>query len=348
LFNFTHKAPPGKITISNAQRINLLSYIKAIDKSGKDVNQAIKNKLDEFVILKKKRLANQMRSIMEFTGKGGRLIEGLYECNIINKQELYILVNSKTGLADGIEKIINNSKNSGKMMLGVSMFLLPILAIAGALLLFHGQVKDIVIGVTAPMREAGATPPPIKDYLIDPTTYIIVNIGLWLIIGAVFGLMLYLKKYQPKEYLKSIPILEQEFTIDVLNSLKTMMDGGGMNLSDAAKALEIGSTDNIKKLVYGNIVSRTRRGQQRLSDALWELGVSYNTVSALKIGEDGNDIVVGINIALDDLEARYKRNVGIYLRVAFWGGQFGMMGIAIKPMVDILMLMSVGQMNFEL
>lgn len=345
---FIKPPKPGKVTIGTRERNNLLSYIKAIDKSGKDPNQAISNKIEEFTIRKKHTLRKQMEGVQDFTSRGGRLVEALYANNIINQQELYILLNAKDGLANGIEKIIENSKNSGRFKLGLIMFLGPIVAIAAALLAFHAPVKDIVIGVTEPMRSAGATPPPIPEYLIDPHMYIIVNIGIWLTIFGSVTIMMFLRKTKPAIYLKTIPILEEEFTLDILKSLKTLMEGGGMNLSNAANALTKGASDPIKHALYQSIVDRTKNGQQKLSDALAEFGINYNTISALRIGEDGNDISAGINIALDDLEERYKRDIGIYLRLAFWGGQIGMMLIAMKPMVDILMLMSVGQMNFEL
>lgn len=346
--NFNKKIKPGKVKISNKERNNLLSYIKAIDKSGKDPNKAITNKIEEYTMRKKHKLKAQMEGVLDYTSRGGRLVEALYENNIINQQELYVLLNAKDGLASGIEKIIENSKNSGRFKFGIMMFLGPILAIAGALLAFHDPVKGIVIGVTEPMRSAGATPPPIPEYLVDPYMYIVTNIAIWtVLIGSIIFIQI-LKKKKPALYLKTIPILEEEFTLDVLKSLKTLMEGGGINLSDAANALTKGSTDPIKHDLYQSIVTRTKNGKQKLSDALSEFGINYNTISALKIGEDGNDIAAGIDIALEDLESRYKRDIGIYLRLCFWGGQLGMMFVAMKPMVDILMLMSVGQMNFEL
>ena len=338
----------NSISISNSDRINILSYIKAIDKSGKDPNIAIKNKISEYKMRKKKKLRRVCEKVAEITSRGGRLIDGLYEAGIINQKEYYILLNSKDGLAAGIEKVINQSKNTGKLMFGVLMFLGPIVAIAAALLIFHGPVKDIVEGVTAPMREAGATPPPIPNYLVDPHMYILLNIGIWILIISTVLFMKFLKETRPKEYIKSIPIMEQEYSIDILESLKTLISSGGMNLSDAAVALSKGASDSIKKKIYEKIIERTRSGKISLSETLEEFGFSYNTISALKIGEDGGDINAGIEIALEDLKERYKRNISLYLKASFWGGQFGMMMVAMKPMVDILMLMSVGQMNFQL
>ncbi len=337
-----------KISMPAKERINLLSYIRAIDKSGKNPNIAISNKIEEYKRRKKRRLRKVCERVRETTLSGEKLINGLYEAGIINKKELYILQNSKDGLAPGIDKIIDSSKESGKIMLGVFMFLGPIVALAAALLIFHEPVKKIVVGVSAPIRDAGATPAPIPAYLLDPTMYIILNIVIWLIIISVIIFMKLLKEYNPKEYIKSLPIMEQEYSIDILGSIRTLIASGGMNLSDAATALSEGSEDSIKEKVYLKIIEQTQLGKRNLSTVLEMFGFSYSTVSALQIGEDGGDLKAGIDIALEDLTARYKRNISIYLKACFWGGQLGMMGIAMKPMVDILMLMSVGQMSFEL
>lgn len=338
----------NKISLPKAERINLLSYIRAIDKSGKDPNIAITNKIEEYTKRKKRKLKKICIKVKDVTSSGGRLIDGLKDAGIINQKERYILENSKDGLAAGIDKIISQSKNSGKIMLGIFMFLGPIVAIAAALLIFHQPVKNIVVGVTAPIRSAGATPPPIPPYLLDPHMYILLNIVLWFVIISTFFFMRFMKEYRPSEYIKSIPIIEQEYAIDILDSIKTLIASGGMNLSDAAIALNTGAEDTIKRKIYSRIIERTRLGKRNLSEVLEEFGFSYSVISALKIGEDSGDLNAGIEIALEDLTNRYKRNISIYLKASFWAGQLGMMGIALKPMVDILMLMSIGQMNFQL
>lgn len=335
-------------SMPKAERINFLLFVKAIDKYGKDPSVAVLSKIEEYEERKKKKLRKLMESIQISLSGGNRFIEALYDNSVITLQEYYILLNSKDGLASGIDKIITDGKKSGKITLGLMMFLAPIIALATALLVFHGAVKDIVIGVTAPMREAGATPPPIPEYLIDPKMYILVNIMIWVIIIGTWLFMKMLKKSNPSLYLKSLPILEEEFSIDVLYSLKTLMSGGGMNLAMAAKALLAGADDSIKKDLYANIVSKTTDGSTELSKIMANYGVRYSTLASLRLGEKSNDIVEGIDMAVEFLEEKYNRDIAIFLRVAFWGGQFGMMGIAMKPMVDILMLMSVGQMNFEL
>jgi len=330
------------------ERDNLLLYIKAIDKSGKDPNLAIKNKIEEYTIRKKKKYKKIMERVNDVTSRGGRLIDGLEKAGIITQQEYFILLNSKDGLAAGIDKIIDKSKSSKKMLMGVVMFLGPIIAIATALLVFHPQVKDIVVGVTAPIRDAGGTPAPIPEYLLDPHAYIMLNIGLWFLIITTVIFLKFLKATRPKDYIKSFPLIEQEIMIDILSSIQTLRAGGGMNLANAAEALRKGADDSIKRKIYEKIVEQARDGKNDMSKVMSTFGVSYNTISALKIGEDSSDFDAGVNIALEDLMGRYDRNISLYLKTAFWGGQFGMMGIAMKPMVDILMLMSVGQMNFQI
>jgi len=331
-----------------AERINFLLFVKAIDKYGKDPSVAVSSKMEEYQERKKKKFLKTMENIQLSLSGGTRFVEALYENGIVSLQEYYILINSKDGLATGIDKIIVAGKKTGKIQLGLILLITPIVVLATALLVFHGAVKDIVVGVTAPIVEAGATPPPIPEYLINPKMYILLNITMWIVIIGSFIFFKLLKKSRPDLYLTTLPIVEEEFSIDILSSLKTLMSGGGMNLSLAAQALYYGSTDSIKKQLYKDIVDKTKDGSTELSKVMAKYGIRYSTLASLRLGEKSNDIVEGIDMAVEYLEEKYNRDIAMFLKIAFWGGQFGMMGIAMKPMVDILMLMSVGQMNFQL
>jgi hypothetical protein len=198
-----------------------------------------------------------------------------------------------------------------------------------------------------PIRSAGGTPPPIPHYLIDNTTYIVWNSVFFTIVIGATVTMFIIKRSFPRYYLRIIPIIEEEYIMDILKSIKAISAGGGINLSNAAKALSNGEGDNIKRLLLETIVQRTAKGQEKISDVLEEFGANYNTISSLKIGEDSRDINIGLNIALDDLESRYNRDISFFLKASMWGGQLGMIAIAGKPIIDIMLLLSVGQLNFQ-
>jgi len=330
------------------EKFYLLNYIKAISNSGQDEKLSIKNKIHEYRKRKKFFLVFILEEVKHEIDRGKRFAVALRSAGVINDREYHILITSKGGLAAGIEKIIETSQKSHKSKIAFMLLILPPSIILLALLFSHDMVKNVLENMLQPIKSAGGTPPPIKDYLIDPTTYIYVNsiyfTTLILFIVAYFVI----KRFYPKQFLKFIPIIEEEYTLDILKSLKTVMSGGGINISNAAKALANGEPDNIKKLLFETIVERTARGQKELSNILEEFNVSYNTVSAIKIGEDSKDIDIGLEIAVSELEERYNRDINMFLKIGMWGGQFAMIGIAGKPMIDIMLLMSVGQLNFQL
>lgn len=336
------------IKFPKSEKFYLLNYIKAISKSGKDEKISIKNKIYEYKMRGKYILAFILEEVKNEIDSGKRFAVALRNAGVINEREFHILINSKGGLAAGIEKIIETSQKSHKSLVAFMLLIIPPSIMLLALLFSHGMVKDILDNMLEPIRSAGGTPPPIKDYLLDPTTYIVVNIVYFSVLTMVIIGYFVLKKFFPKKFFKYVPpIIEEEYTLDILKSLKTVMSGGGINISNAAKALANGEPDNIKKLFFETIVDRTTIGKKELSTVFEEFNMNYNTISSLKIGEDSNNIEIGMDIAIEELEQRYERDISLFLKIGMWGGQFAMIGIAGKPMIDIMLLMSVGQLNFK-
>jgi len=336
------------IKFPNNEKFYLLNYIKAISNSGQDEKVSIKNKIYEYKKRKKYFLAFILEDVKSKIDIGLRFAVALKSAGVINDREYHILITSKNGLAAGIEKIIETSQKSHKSKVAFMLLIFPPSIILLALLFSHDMVKGVLENMLQPIKSAGGTPPPIKEYLIDPTTYIYINsVYFSTIILFIVGYFI-VKKYYPKQFLKMIPIVEEEYTLDILKSLKTVMSGGGINISNAAKALANGEPDNIKKLLFEAVVESTSKGKKELSSVFEEFNISYNTVSAIKIGEDSNNIDIGLNIAVSELEERYNRDINLFLKICMWGGQLAMIGIAGKPMIDIMLLMSVGQLNFQI
>jgi len=336
------------IKFPQTEKFNLLNYIRAISKSGKKEDLSIKNKIYEYKRRKKFFLAFILEEVYAHLTRGKRFAQALKAANLINDKEYHILITAKGGLAQGIEKIIETSSKSHKSKAALMLLFVPPSIILVALLATHDMVKGVLENMLQPIKSAGGTPPPIKDYLLDPTMYIYVNAGYFSIIILIILIYILVKKYSPKNFMKILPIIEEEYTLDILKSLKTVTAGGGINISNAAKALANGEPDNIKKQIFQLIVERTSKGKKELSSVLEEFNVNYNTISAIKIGEDSNDINVGLDIALEELEKRYEKDISLFLKIGLWGGQISMIGIAMKPMIDIMLLMSVGQLNFQI
>lgn len=338
----------GLLKFPEAEKFRLLNKIKAIANSGQEEKKAISNKIIEYDKRKKYHLSYILKKIKVETDNGKKLVEALYQVKIINAGEYYILKNTKGSIALGIDKIIESHNKSSKSKVGFLLMLLPPAIILLALLFSHDQVKDVLNNMMAPIVAAGAKPPEMPNYLIDKTNYIIYNVLFFGLIIGIFATIKITKKYYPKKYLSIFPIIQEEYMLDLLKSIQNVSKGGGMNISNTAKALSMGQDDNVKKMILDEIVEKTANGQVFISPILDEYSVNYSICSNIAIGEDSGDINKGLLIAITELELEYERDIKLFLKAGMWIGQLSMIGIAMKPMIDIMLLVSVGPLNFSL
>ena len=77
-------------------------------------------------------------------------------------------------------------------------------------------------------------------------------------------------------------------------------------------------------------------------------GVSYSICSNIAIGEDAGNINNGLLIAINELETEYEKDISLFLKASMWIGQISMIVIAMKPMIDIMLLVSIGPLNFKI
>lgn len=337
----------GLLKFPEVEKFRLLNKIKAISNSGQEEKKAILNKIIEYKKMKKHHLVYILEKIKHETDNGKKLVEALYQVKIINAGEYYILKNTKGSIAIGIDKIIENHNKSSKSKVGFLLMLIPPAVILVALLFSHGKVKDVLHNMMAPIVAAGAKPPEIPEYLMDNTTYIIFNVLFFGLIIAIFITIRVIKYKYPKKYLGVFPIIQEEYMLDLLKSIQNVSRGGGMNISNTAKALSMGQADNVKKLILDEIVEKTANGQVFISPILDAYSVNYSICSNIGIGEDAGDINNGLLIAITELEAEYEKDIKVFLKAGMWIGQLSMIGIAMKPMIDIMLLVSVGPLNFS-
>lgn len=340
--------PPSQIKLSKKEKFYFLNLLRAISLAGQDEKRAIESKYEEY----KRRQYIPGKIIMEKIYndvlKGKSLVHSLYKHGVLTDREYHILKHSKDGLAKGIERILETQKRNQKSKAAFMLLLAPPGIMLLTLYFSQPTVYNIINKMLEPIRSAGATPPPIPEYMKDPTIYLMGNIVFFGTLTVMFLAIYIIKKRFPKKYLGIFPIIEEEYTYDIIRSLKTVMEGGGLNLANAAKALEMGEYDNVRKSLFHDIYENIMKGKVQMHEVLEAYNVNYNTVSAIKIGEDAKDLDLGLKIALEDIKKRYERDIEIFMKGSMWGGQLAMLGIAIKPMIDILLIMSVGQLNFKI
>lgn len=347
IFNFLLKH--NLLRFSKKEKFNLLNTIKAISDSGQDEKKAISNKIAGY---RKKTGKSHLAFLLSFTQreieKGIPLVEALKRTGIINNREYHILKNTKGSISTGINKIIETGEKSSKSMAAFMLMLIPPSIMLLTLVFTHDLVKQILMDMLSPIRSAGGTPPEIKPYLLEPNIYYMWSgIFFGVIFSVIIGLLI-VKKYYPKKYLSLFPIIEEEYVLDILKSIRTVSSGGGINMANTAKALQDGEPNNVKNLIFSEIVKRTSSGREKISEVFEDFGINFDTISSIKIGEDANSINLGLDIATTELEKKYERDINFFLKSSMWIGQFSMIGIAGKPMIDIMLLMSVGQLDFKL
>lgn len=343
----TFLAEKGFAKFDKKEKFYLLSTILAIAEAGQDEKKAIYSKIKGYKKNKQFHYVYILEGVKSKIERGMPFAEALHTSGILTDREFHILKTSKNGLASGIEKIIEHNENSSKFFAGLLLAIVPPGLILILLLASQPAVYEVLTNMTKPIVEAGGTPPPINPYLRDRTYYGVITAIYLLITSSIVIFFILAKKYRPRQYWKLFPIIEEEYVLDILKSIKSVSEGGGINLADTAKALAMGEKDPIKKDFFEEIKKRTSVGKEKLSEVFASFGANYNTITLLEIGEESNDFGKGLDMSIRDLEKKYSRDIKIFLKAAFWIGQFSMIGIAIKPIIDIMLLMSISQLNFE-
>lgn len=330
--------------ISSKEKTFLLMYIKETELNGSPVEESLYYKLAEFIERQKWDTAFIMNEVITIKKKGLKIDLSLFKAGILTQKEYQTLSKARS-LKDGINQIIDNKNKASKSMVGFLLLFAPPYIMITVLYFTHGLVKGVVDNMLAPIVQAGGTPPPLPNYLIDDSTYLFFMLLLYGGGAVVMGILFFLKHKNPKTYLKILPIIENEYTENILRDIQSLQDAG-ISLAESVEILLIGEKNIIKKNMYKELANNLKHGKINFTSVLRKYGVNYNTIALISMGEN-NRFKEVMKSALNNIEERYKRNINVFLKSAFWIGQIAMMGIAMKPMVDLLLLMSIGQMNFQ-
>jgi hypothetical protein len=343
--NFFEFMSKYKNPMPYAEKYRVLNYLRNLDKVG-NMKRGIELKQEEYTKRKKWGPLFVINKVNKHLKSGKDIVEAMFRANLINSRERQVFEKSRT-FSEATEQILDLQSKKSKSIMGFMLLLIPIGAILVLLLTTREMVNKVLTDMMKPIVAAGATPPPLPVYMESPLMYGLGNIAFFGGLLVVFLFMRYNKKHSPKVYFKTIPIFEEEYSFNIIHSLKSMLKSG-TSLSDSAKILLDGEDDNIKKKIYGEIVESTKKGVVSLADIFENNGINYSTVSLIKMGEDSGRMEEALNSAYNEIETRYNRDIKIFNTACMWGGQLGMIFISMKPMIDIMLLTSVGQLNFQL
>jgi len=331
--------------ISKSEKNFFLSYLKSGDLGGISSKELLDIKYDEYIYLKRYVMADLMQSILLEVKRGLNLPEALKNSKIISESEYLTLIKSNS-LSSGIDRITEQKESSGGAMNLILLFFVPPTIIVHLLLWSHDAVKNVLLNMTEPLREMTSKSVEIPHYLLDPTTYYVYG-GIYHIIFISFIItILILRKINIKLYFKILPFRRFEYTIDIIHSIKSLKEAG-ISLADAVKISIMGETNSIKLAIYSDIQDSLRSGKSNLADILWNYNLDFTAIGFIRTGEKTKRFEELLVIADNEIKERYQSILEKFKPFAKIGGQVFMLGIAFKPMVDIMILTSIGQMDFE-
>lgn len=331
---------------SKDKKLTLL-LLKYTEKSGSSLREGIENKIKESKKKKNFVLEYILSKVLFYMDiKGYKIVDAMFAAKFITQKEKSILLKSRN-FSEGIEQITYMNSRGSKLVLYHLFLFAPSYIVLVVLLATQGIVKDVLTKMVEPIAKAGGTPPPLPQYMQDPHTYLVINIGAFTILFLVLIFYYYLKNFDLPNYFKIFVLNEQENILSVLESINSLIKGG-INLTDSVKILLDDEKSVVKKQIYSDIYHNNIKGNISLNKIFDFYNVNYNTISLIQMGEKTNNIEDALQNAKDALEETYNINMLIYKKISFIGGQLLMFGILIIPMINILLYTSVQQLNFKI
>ena len=333
------------LRLSNNEKYRILNYLKNLEQVG-NLYKGISLKEEEYTKRKMKGPLSVITKIKKEMNNGQNIINAMHDSSLINDQEKEVFLKARD-FPSAIDQILDTREKKSKSIIGFLLILMPIGGILLLLLFSQESVLKILTDMSKPMIDAGATPAPIPAYMKTNTIYLLGNIVFFSIVSIFFVFLKWAKYNSPKIYFKTIPIFEEEYSLNLTKIILSMIKSG-MSFSEAIKTLQKYEKDPIFKKIFTEITEDLAQGKMNISEILENNGINYSTTSLIKMGEDSGKMIEALTSAHQEIKERYERDISIFLKSALWIGQIGMILIALKPMIDIMLLTSIGQLNFKL
>jgi len=304
-----------------------------------------------YMKIRKKYMAKVLQNLKSHLVKGTKISTALFKAGIINENEKDILEKAKS-LDKGLERIININKTDSQIVIGMLLLLSPPLILITALLIGRPYIEQILTNMVQPIIDVGGQPPPLPPYLTDNKILLMWNILMWGATIVYFGMLYLFSKSKPKYYFQLLPLLNYKYSYEILKNIKDFIDSG-LSVSDTVEILSKIEKNPIKRNMYREMSKRFKQGRNDpISSVLEENGINLITVMLVQQGEmgtgSGKNYHKYITIAEHEADVKYHKYVKTFVKASFWIGQFLMMGVALKPLVDVLLYTSIQQMNFKL
>jgi len=339
-----------KKTIIRQNRRLILSYLADGLKRGSNLLTLIikyketlnpKN-IEEKIIIK---LLQEIENIIKTKGTNTTYI--LYQVGLLNEKE-YLIISNYTDLYLGLEVVIKLSKQQNNFNWAIALFFFPPFLVLIGLLIFQPELKEFTYNALAPINQYSTTRIVLPHYLENRTFFAMGTVFFLMVYFAFMYFIVMIKNFKPLIYFKIFRLSEKEFIVNTFSALLSLRRSGKSYIQ-AYKILSETTNDKFISNFYNEIYVDGKNGNNK---CILDVSKKYNmdkfTLSYFKTGTINNDLDNTIQTILSHNQNIYKKQIARLVKYLPLVGEIIMSIILLKPLIDIIMLTTVGVMNFTL
>lgn len=336
-FKFTYKKEREYLFIYLSQGIkNGLTTISLLE----SILESYKKKNDQFYYTKIKEIISYMQN------DGLAEAEAFYKANMIDKMESKIL-ESADSLDHGFEDINTQTKNKNNFNTAIIFLFFPALLVSFGYIIFQPELKFWALKLVEPVSQYSTSQIPIPEYFEDRTAFIIVFLSIVGIMLSTFMILNLLKKYYTKYYFYFIVFAQREFIINTFNIIYRLKKIG-FSLIEAIDYIIEETKDKTYRKIYIEFKEHLMSGENNIHVILEKYYIDDATISYLRSGEMNNSMDAGIKMLLDYNEYKYNKTLNQMIKYLPFVGEIIMTLILLKPLLDLILLSTIGVMDFTI
>jgi len=279
--------------------------------------------------------------------KGTNTTYILYQVGLLSENE-YLIISNYNDLYIGLELVLKMNKQKNNFSWAITLFFFPSFIVLLGLLIFQPELKAFAYNALEPINSQSKTLIKIPAYLEDRTAY---SIGLTLFITFYVFIMYSInmvKRFKPTKFFKFFRLAEKEFIVNTFSALINLRKSGKSYIQ-SYKILSETTKDILTRTFYLKIYEASKEGNNA---SLYLIGKEYNmnkfNLSYLKIGTVNNDLDTTIETIYDYNLEIYQKQIKRLVKFLPLIGEIIMTIILLKPLIDIIMVTTVGAMDFTL
>jgi hypothetical protein len=267
--------------------------------------------------------------------------------NWINEYEFNVLRFSKTEY-DGLEYIIEQQKNINNIGYAIMMLFLPAMFVSTAYFIFQPDMAAFTNQLLEPINNLSKKPIEIPAYMKDRTMFGLIAFSIYATFFGIVYMLIRLKNENPKMYFKVFPLVEKEFILNTVTPLYNFLIKG-ISFGEAVPLIYSDKKGSmLTKRIYSDMDDMLKRGDKRVYKVFQKYGIDKRTVAFLKIGAENDALVSSLKNIIDYNQTSYDKTVKRLVFTLPLIGQIIMVFILLIPLIDIILLTTVGVMSFTI